>query len=553
MPGVHRGRLALTAAAAGVVLAGLALLPPRAVNRGLVSARSERVIAGAFHVHTIRSDGAASLEDVAMEAARAGLQFLVLTDHGDGTRPPALPEYRSGVLVIDGVEISTEGGHYAAVGMTPSPYPLAGDPREVAQDVARLGGFGVVSHGDSPDPELRWRNWDTPVDALEWLNLETVWRQAPRLQIARALLTYWFRRPETLALAMSRPTATLDRFDAMARDSRVLTLAATDAHGLVPYSYEASFRSVTTRVELDDPLGGEATSDAVALVEALRAGRHYTVVDALAEPASFEFVGRRGRLVARQGDTLTAGNPVAFEARVVGPPGASLVLIQDGRPVIETTEPTLMYQADGRRAAYRLEARVTHAPGRPPVPWIVSNPIFVGIPARPSPPAPTVATESVDLIDPPDPSTPWHTEHDRLSTVTLTHGDTPREGLVLQYVLGPGVPRNQFVAMVLPVPPGFANYERLALRARASGPLRLSVQLRERGDANPPRWRRSVYLDRSPREATIAFDDMTPVPPNTVEAGPRASTGGLLLVLDTNSTRPGASGEIRFSRLALER
>ena len=84
---------------------------------------------------------------------------------------PLAPAYRSGVLVIDGVEISTTHGHYLALGLGQAPYRLAGDAADVVEDVRRLGGFGVVAHPDSPKPALSWRDWQVPVDGLEWFNL----------------------------------------------------------------------------------------------------------------------------------------------------------------------------------------------------------------------------------------------------------------------------------------------------------------------------------------------------------------------------------------------
>ena len=143
----------------------------------------------------------------------------------------------------------------------------------------------------------------------------------------------------------------------------------------------------------------------------------------------------------------------------------------------------------------------------------------------------------------------WHTEADPGSMATPTL-DTSSLGL--RFRLGGGAPRNQFVALVLPLPPALATWDRVSFRARASGPLRLSVQLRQLGHDNPARWRRTVYLDHTPRPAAIAFDDMTPVPPNVVPAPSRTSIGGLLLVLDTTNTTPGTTGEILFTDVALE-
>jgi len=127
------------------------LLPPRTVP---APAGAATTIRGAFHIHSNRSDGSGSLEDIAAAASRAGLQFIILTDHGDATRPVAAPAYLSGVLTIDGVELNTTAGHYAAFGLPQSPYPIAGAPDDVIDDVHRLGGFGVAAHPGSPRASL---------------------------------------------------------------------------------------------------------------------------------------------------------------------------------------------------------------------------------------------------------------------------------------------------------------------------------------------------------------------------------------------------------------
>ena len=49
---------------------------------------TDHVVKGAFHVHTNRSDGSGSVEEVAAAARSAGLQFVIFTDHGNGTRTP---------------------------------------------------------------------------------------------------------------------------------------------------------------------------------------------------------------------------------------------------------------------------------------------------------------------------------------------------------------------------------------------------------------------------------------------------------------------------------
>lgn len=533
-----------------MLAAGVATVPPAAPRADVGSWRQARpALAGAFHVHTNRSDGSGSIDDVAAAASRAGLQFVIVTDHGDGTGLER-PAYRSGVLMIDGVEIRTIAGHYAAVGMETSPYPLGGEAHGVIEDVARLGGFGVVAHGDSPKPDLQWTDPLAGEDAVEWVNLDSVWRQATNAQVARAVVGYWFRPPETLALPMARPDDTLDRFDAHARSHRVLALAATDAHGTLASSYEACFRAMSTRVELPAPLRGDASADARGVIAALRAGHHYSVVDAVARPSAFEFVGLGGRAVVRTGDIVPVGHPLTLVSRIAGPPGTMQSLLRDGVVIAETTESELVHHSDGRRGVYRVEARLVSAAGRRAMPFVVSNPMFVGLPGGTHSRAVTAA-HAADLIAPAVKSLVWHTEHDSSSSAAPSHDPSIPE-LRLRFALGGGAPQDQFAALVLPVPAGFAKYDRISMHASASAPLRLSVQLRELGNRNPPRWRRSIYLDETPRTISVSFSDMTPVAPNVTARVPASAIGGLMLVVETTNTTPGTKGSVVFSSLTLE-
>ena len=141
----------------------------------------------------MRSDGSGNRETIAAAAARAGLKFVIITDHGDGTRVPDAPAYIAGVLCIDAVEISTTGGHYVALGLGPAPYPLGGQAAAVVEDVARLGGFGFAAHPDSTRTELAWSDWTLPFDGIEWVNADSEWRNETRPRLARVVFDYLVR------------------------------------------------------------------------------------------------------------------------------------------------------------------------------------------------------------------------------------------------------------------------------------------------------------------------------------------------------------------------
>jgi len=116
---MRRLSLLLVAVVFGWVAWALVTLPPASADlRVPMPAPGDPVaVRGAYHVHSVASDGTGTVEEIAAAAARAGLRFVILTDHGDGYARPSAPRYLGSVLCIDAVEISTAGGHYAALGM----------------------------------------------------------------------------------------------------------------------------------------------------------------------------------------------------------------------------------------------------------------------------------------------------------------------------------------------------------------------------------------------------------------------------------------------------
>jgi len=555
--------------AASVVLGVLALivfliffLPSRPVRLDPSAWQdvARRTVAGAYHVHTSRSDGAADTDHVAQAAARAGLQFIILTDHGDGMRAPDPPVYRHGVLCIDAVEISTDGGHYVAIDMPAAPYPLGGAPSAVVEDVARLGGFGVAAHPDSPKPELAWRDSTAPVDGIEWLSADTEWRNESRRSLTRAALGYLFRPGPALATLLDRPS-TLSRWDALVRTRRVVALAAHDAHGGIGRaaeegrrfvadvpSYEASFRTFAIRVPMDHPWSGEAVSDARALVASIRSGRVFTTIDALASPGLLEFYAQTPNGRIQMGSAAEAGTAAQLIVRVLAPSGAQVLIVDDSmlrrrgglfaigasRRVAPDGTQELHAQLGAGEGAFRVEVNVPSAPGTPPVPWLISNPIYF-LP-RSKPPVGSDMSASGDPIDP----AAWKVEKDPGSSAVLIAGPPP----VLQFSLQGGERHSQFVALSAPVSNRTLRFVRL--RLRADRPMRVSLQLRR---ADGERWRRSVYVDPAARDLVVPLTGLTavegrdPIDPSAVAS--------LLLVIDLVNALPGASGKLTVERVAL--
>jgi len=566
----RRGAWAAAVLAAAIGTALLLSMPPATRMTPSFTGGSPTV-RGAYHIHSNRSDGSGSIDDIAAAAARAGLDFMVVTDHGDGTRPPDAPQYRQGVLVIDAVELNTVAGHLVALGMPVAPYPLAGTAADVLEDVRRLGGFGIAAHPDSPRPSLRWSAWDVDVDGLEWINADSGWRDESGLALARAVLSFGLRPAAAMAALLDRPTDLLARWDAMGATRSVPALAAADAHARLGFrqttdpdvsslhvplpGYEAAFRTFSNHVVLDQSLTGDGPADGESVLAALRRGRSFTVVDALATPGGLDFTANSGgRPMARLGDSVPLDGEVTLHARISGPPGTTLHVLRNGRQVQETLEGALSVRAEA--GVYRVEAHTAGAPGRPAVPWLLSNPIYVGLPR----PRVTISDQTALRSRIPARTADVTVEKGVGDTSELVDAqiEDARErrlagepSIGWRFALSSGMPAGQFSAVQLPTIGGLADFERVRFAVTSGSPVRAWVQLRA-GTASE-RWGRTFYADAGTRIVDLPLRSFTPIGATSMVAPPLDRIDSLLFVVDTLNNRPGAAGAMTIADVAFVR
>ncbi len=504
--------LTLSLASVGLIWLVTPAAPERLDSRGWGDLAA-RTVPGAYHIHTTRSDGVGDRTAVAAAAARAGMRFVILTDHGDATRPPDPPEYINGVLVLDAVEISTDQGHY-------------------------------VAHA--------------PIDGIEWLNADSEWRADPRLQLARAGLAYFLRPGPALATLFDRPT-TLDRWDRLTTTRPVVTLAGVDAHGGVGHrtedtsrslsgtigipSYDASFRTFSDRVVLDRPLSGAAAEDARAVYGAIRKGSVFTAIDALAGPALLDFHVEGGLDRDGMGSVLPDDSDATIIARATLPRDAQLILIHDGREAGRGRDEIRRGLAEAR-GAYRVEVRLPGAPGTPPVPWLVSNPIYFASSVLPPENAQRGASgEAPSGPPPPAAPFPWRIEKDPTSSGTLRTSD---HEAALEYKLGDGTRNGQFVALATDL--RRQAFRSIDLSLAGNRPLRVSVQVRR---ADGVRWGKSFYVDPSGTRLRIPLASLRPIDAVPGTAVSAADVTSILLVLDLANAAPGRSGALKVKASAL--
>lgn len=80
------------------------------------TAKTMQLLKGDLHTHTLASDGVLTLDELGQHALRHGLDFLAVTDHNQVVSSKALPQI-SGVTLIPGVEWSHYQGHANFIGV----------------------------------------------------------------------------------------------------------------------------------------------------------------------------------------------------------------------------------------------------------------------------------------------------------------------------------------------------------------------------------------------------------------------------------------------------
>ena len=311
-----------------------------------------------------------------------------------------------------------------------------------------------------------------------------------------------------------------------------------------------AFAALSQGVILDAPIGRtteSAARDSAAVLKAIRTGATYTVMDGLAGPATLDFHAVVDGRTVRMGESVTGGHSLQLTAGVRAGSLDTLVLLRNGAEVKRENDGRTLELSGPLTAnpgSYRVEVRRTDAPGIPPVPWIVSNPIYVGLP-MPSDITHSAADPGLAQFD--GTLAGWSIERAPASQgrveIAETHGPPV---LQFNWRLDAGTPSSQYAALVVSIHgDALVAFDQIAVTASAPRPTRVSVQVRI-PQGGGLRWRRSIYLDETLRTLTVRLSDMRPIeaPPGTALDLSRADT--LLFVVDTVNATPGSAGEIRL-------
>ncbi|SCL29356.1 Predicted metal-dependent phosphoesterase TrpH, contains PHP domain [Micromonospora rhizosphaerae] len=130
--------------------------PERPPRRAVPEVDGRRWLAGDLHAHTVHSDGAQTIDELAALAVSRRLDFLAVTDHNTVSHHPWLADAgrRYGITLVPGQEVTTDRGHanvFGPVGWVDFRQP----PDEWLATAERAGGLMSINHPLSGD--CAWR------------------------------------------------------------------------------------------------------------------------------------------------------------------------------------------------------------------------------------------------------------------------------------------------------------------------------------------------------------------------------------------------------------
>ncbi len=346
---------------------------------------------GAFHVHSVFSDGTGSISEISKAANLNKLDFVLMTDHGKpNVKCSNSTAWDNKVLIIGGSEFSLNSGHLASAGYgfkNKKDYIFPPEPQEAINDVNKTSGISFVSH--PLDGKIPWTDWDIKgFSGVEILNSYSSAKKTSIINILTFPLQYLFNKNYALLNTVSYPKENLKLWDDLNKKGDYFGIYALDAHSKLPItrklvfkwpSYRAMFNVFTVYVKTGREFKADPEYSAQLIIDAIKKGNFFSVIEAIAPANGFEmfFIEKNGKsnemgskIQNTRGD-IVIKLPFNFNTDVV--------VKKDGKIFKELKnnyKKELRIKID-KSGTYRVEVFVSDNSFNK-LPWILTNPFFIG-------------------------------------------------------------------------------------------------------------------------------------------------------------------------------
>ena len=335
---------------------------------------------GAIHIHSTHSDGSGTIEEIAHAAKRAGLSWIIITDHNNLS---GIEGIYDGVSVIIGEEISPpDGNHYLALGIKTviSPdIPVA----DFIQKVKKQGGFGFIVHPDEKESRknhygpLSWQNWDIKdFGGIEIWNYMSNWADYyDEKNVFKTVKAYLFRNN-----VLSGPTKkVMSKWDELNNKTKQIipAIGGVDAHsfdikrGFVTvniFPYKSTFKALTNFIYLDSEMPQDFESRKKIILNSIKSGKNLIMNRAWGRKKNIpEFYIHNKQSKAYSGDSIKIDT--TSKMVIEFPLKSEIKIIHNGKIILQKKAKSIEF-ANLEKGKYRIEAYYKKCP------WIFSNPIL---------------------------------------------------------------------------------------------------------------------------------------------------------------------------------
>lgn len=242
---------------------------------------------GCIHIHSLHSDGTGNIEKISRDAKKAGLSWIIVTDHNYLDSNEGI---YNGVYVLKGEEISPKTqNHYIALGINEQIEP-DDNPQTYIDKVREQNGIGFAAHPDesvkrkNDNPPIIWDKTFTP-DGVEIWNWFSNW--ADNLDSGNIFkLAYCFLCKHDI---IKNPTSdTLEWWDNLNNNSAKIipAIGGVDAHALkirkyiIPvtvFPYKTCFKTITNVILLNEPLSENFDTAKQQILTAIKQGNNLVI------------------------------------------------------------------------------------------------------------------------------------------------------------------------------------------------------------------------------------------------------------------------------------
>lgn len=244
---------------------------------------------GAIHIHTKFSDGTGDVDSISKAAKKAGLDWIIITDHNYYDREEGI---FNGVYVIKGEEISPEGkNHYLAIDINEQIEPSE-DAHENVEKVRELSGFGFAAHPDegvngrkNKWTPIVWEDRNIIPDGVEIWNWFSNWGDNLNDRNIFSLAYSFFFKNKIITNPSGNTIKWWDELN-QRTEKIVPAIGGVDAHALKVYKYiipltifpyKTCFKTITNVLRLQEPLSDDFNIAKKQILSAVKTGQNMII------------------------------------------------------------------------------------------------------------------------------------------------------------------------------------------------------------------------------------------------------------------------------------